>query len=109
MSETLYKENDNKVGLDNLKDTDGTPLNAATVTATLLDRDDLDGTPVVAAQTLNKVAGEDGKYEGVWDKGLLATVAEGEYVLRYNAVESGTDFEKDVIVEVRVRTVGIND
>lgn len=112
----LNLRNDNLVRLKDFEDkstTPATPLNAATVTAELLDPEDLDGTPLVAPQTLAKEAGVDGTYSATWDKALLSPggndLAEGEYVLRYKAVEGTIDLEKDVWIEVRLRSEDIND
>ena len=112
----LNLRNDNFVRLKDFEDKSkdpAVPFNAATVSAELLDPDDLDGTPLVAPQTLAKEAGGDGTYSAVWDKALLSPggtdLPEGEYVLRYKAVEGTADLEKDVWIEVRLRTEDIND
>lgn len=107
----LYRDNDNVYRLRNFRDTrtdPATPLNAATVTGTLYDEDDVGGTPLVAAQTLAKIAGSDGLYEAAVDKALIPSsgggaVPEGRHVLRIVGAEAGLDFQKDVYVEVRDR------
>lgn len=67
----LYVDCDNLLRYDRARNSsDGEYLNAATVMAALLDAD---GDPVAGAEsiTLSKVAGVDGRYEGV----ILSTVA----------------------------------
>ena len=112
----LFLRNDNLVRLKNFEDKSvdpAVPFDLATVTAELLDPDDLGGTPLVAPQTLAKEASVAGTYSAIWDKALLSPgsvdLAEGEYVLRYKAVEGTADLEKDVWIEVRLRTEDIND
>ena len=112
----LNLRNDNLVRLKKFEDKSTSPataLNAATVTAELLDPDDREGTPLVAPVTLPHDGGTDGTYEVTWDKALLSPggndLAEGEYILRYIAVEGAINLEKDVWIEVRLREEDIND
>lgn len=112
----LFLRNDNLVRLKDFENKSvdpAVPFDLATVTAELLDPDDLDGTPLVVPQTLAKEPSVAGTYSAVWDKGLLSPggndLAEGEYVLRYKASEGTADLEKDVFIEVRLRSEDIND
>lgn len=102
MLAALYRDNDNLITLDLLKnEISGSYLNAATVTARVLDAG---GTQVIAPQALSYVGGSNGKYQASLDKALFASlVINTFYDLDVTAVESGIDYNRRERVAFLIR------
>jgi len=101
---TLFIENDMYVEIDELHDglDDASYFNAATVTATLKDRDG-DIVPEVNAITLSYVVASNGMYRGPIQETFNPTLG-GGYKLEIVAVQSGIQGKWVIPAEVKVRT-----
>lgn len=98
----LFKDNDNNVTLDAVKNIatgnyiDGsTNVTAGLVTIVLAE--------VIAQSALAYQAGTNGNYAAVWDKAVLDAVAAGPYYIKYVVAEAGVDAKILQYVEVKER------
>lgn len=90
----IYLGNDHEVSITGLKDSDDTPLVAATVEATLLLAEDMSEVAGITWPITLTHTGT-GNYEGVIDK-AVSLVRKRLYVLRVTASEGTADAQWDI-------------
>lgn len=100
----IYKDNDNVLQVDQLKNgVDGSFLNAATVTVTVTTTTGDNVLPDNWPVTMSYVAASDGRYQAILEEDLVLT-ADTEYVAIIDA-DAGSDlrghWEVPLIAEVR--------
>lgn len=105
---TLYQNNDQFIEVDNLADgLTGTPFNAATVTATLVDTNGLNGAKGATVTgfplTLTYVAASVGVYRGKVLFTTVATLKVGGYTMKFDALQAGTQMHVELGCTVAVR------
>lgn len=88
--EEIFLGNDTLIVLDELTDSDGQPVDTATVTASLFDVNDTEITTGGLPLTLPNVSS--GRYEAVLDKSVDLT-ENAVYELKYTAVNGQDDLE----------------
>jgi hypothetical protein len=103
MAKKIYRENDNLITVDGLRDitSSGDYLNSATVEANLYDGDGVLVTPS-GGIALSYVADSDGKYEGVIQSTEDLELGQ-YYVLHIDAAEAGAVGHWEIEVEVKQR------
>lgn len=96
----VYLNNDHVLTLDNLQ-YNGTSQNTSTVTFQIYD---CDGTAVSGANGTLTAVGSGGDYTVTIDKATINLLIEGqEYYIRITGVESGVDFEFNLLIRVKRR------
>lgn len=102
---TLYVLNSQLLQIQGLSSVDDagiqTPLNAATVTATLVDSDGKVADPTINAMALTYVSASSGNYEGTVDPAFNPPL--GTYTLQIKATQGATTLYIQIPVSVQTR------
>jgi hypothetical protein len=106
--QTIYQNNDQWIEIDGLQDPiSGNYLNAATVQATIVDKNNLlkEGAGYQVAQvSLAYLTGSNGNYRGKLAQFVVATLPVGGYTLMIDASQTGVALHLEVPAVCATRT-----
>lgn len=102
----IYHGNDNVLELKGVVDFNGNFLNAAVVTAKILDKAGVEVAATgYAAQTLAYVPASSGNYQKIVDKAVYDGLPESNYQIEWTASEGGADYRRCDNVRIGKRRV----